>query len=160
MYLMVRRLYFRSHELLRRRLPTIYGIVFGYRKAVKYMVSGGAATLANLAVLFVLAEYLGVHYLIASVIAFSSSIAVSFIMQKFWTFGDASTDGIHVQFFWYLAVVLSNLALNTALVYVLVEWLSVWYLLAQLVAGAVIAVISFFLYHNFVFRVPGRDGNL
>ncbi|MDP3957998.1 MAG: GtrA family protein [bacterium] len=149
---MFKHFYYRSHELVRLHLPAFYELFFTYRKAVKYVISGGAATLANLLVLYTLAEYARLYYLIASVIAFIVSIAVSFSMQKFWTFRDKTTEGVHIQFFWYLLVVLGNLALNTLLVYALVEWLSVWYVLSQFLAGVVIAVIGFFAYRNFVFR--------
>ena len=73
-------------------------------------------------------------------------------MQKFWAFEDSSKDDVQAQFILYSLVVLANLALNTFLVYALVQWLSIWYLLAQLLGGIVIAVVGFFAYRNLVFK--------
>ena len=92
------------------------------------------------------------YYLYASILAFAVSIAVSFTMQKFWTFRDKPLHDMHTQFARYLVVILSNLLLNTALVYFLVEHAGVWYLFAQILATAIIAVVGYFGYRYFVFR--------
>lgn len=149
---MFRKFYYGFHNYLRGRAPRLYEIIYRKKSAAKYIFSGGMATITNLLILYVLVEFLGVHYLIASTAAFVVSIAVSFTMQKFWTFEDSSKDNIHAQFAFYLAVVLFNLALNTFLVYASVEWLHIWYFMAQFIAGAIIALISFFAYRNMVFK--------
>jgi len=139
------------------RLKELYGALealFGVRafKIIRYLTSGAMAAASNLAALFVLVQFGHVHYLKASVLAFAMSVVVSFTMQKFWTFHDNPVYDMHAQFARYLVVILLNLALNTALVYLLVEKAQVWYLAAQFVATVVIAVIGYFAYRYFVFR--------
>lgn len=121
-------------------------------KLIRYLTSGGMAMLTNLGSLFVLVNYFGLHYLSSSVIAFVISITVSFSMQKFWTFQDHPIQDIRAQFTRYLAVILTNLTLNTAIVYVLAEKFAIWYLLAQLIAGIVIAFTGYFAYKHLVFK--------
>lgn len=121
-------------------------------KLVRYLTSGAAAAASNLVALFLLVQFGHVHYLKASVLAFVISVAVSFTMQKFWTFHDNPVHDVHAQFARYLVVILANLALNTALVYLLVEKAHVWYLAAQFVATVVIAATGYFAYRHFVFR--------
>jgi len=137
---------------MEKQVPNIYGVMFRYKNPVKYIFSGGMATATNLLILYLLTEYVHLYYLASSVVAFISSVVVSFTMQKFWTFDNQSTENLHKQFSLYFFVVILNLALNTFLVYALVEWFLVWYLLAQFIAGAVIAVASFFVYRNFIFK--------
>lgn len=120
-------------------------------KVVRYILSGGAAALTNLSSFFILVHLLSVHYLIASVLAFSAGIVASFTLHKFWTFNDQEVRRIHFQLASYLGVTFGNLALNTLLVYLFVTWLGFWYLLAQILAGALIAVSSYFIYRGFVF---------
>lgn len=121
-------------------------------KLVRYLISGGTAAASNLAALFFLVQFGHVHYLKASVLAFAMSVVVSFTMQKFWTFHDRPVHDVHAQFARYLVVILANLALNTALVYLLVEMAGVWYLAAQFMATIVIAVTGYVGYRRFVFR--------
>ncbi len=121
-------------------------------KIVRYLISGGIATVSNLAILFLLVHFGHIHYLQASILAFAASVAVSFTLQKFWTFQDAPMHDMHTQFARYLAVVLANLALNTLLIYLLVELGELWYLAAQALASVVVAIVGYFGYRHFVFR--------
>jgi len=144
--------YYHLHAYARIHSPRVYDFVFQRKKIAKYLFSGGMATATNLLVLYVLTNFFGVYYLLSSIFAFIVSIGVSFNMQKFWAFEDSSKDDVQAQFILYSLVVLANLALNTVLVYALVQWLSIWYLLAQLLGGIVIAVVGFFAYRNVVFK--------
>lgn len=125
---------------------------------VRYLISGGTAAVSNLGFLFLLVHFVHMHYLYASVIAFIMSIAVSFTMQKFWTFQDMPLHDVHVQFSRYLVVLLVNLTLNTLLMYFFVEKIGLWYLYAQILATAVVAIVGYFGYKYFVFR--GRPTTL
>lgn len=121
-------------------------------KLVRYLISGGTAALVNWGTLFLLVHIGTMYYLYASILAFIVSIGVSFILQKFWTFQDNLVHDIHAQFSRYLVIIFLGLALNTALVYLLVEKANVWYLLAQVIATVIIAITNFFCYKHFVFR--------
>lgn len=59
---------------------------------------------------------------------------------------------MHTQFARYLVIILLNLLLNTTLVYFFVEHVGVWYLFAQMLATAVIAITGYVGYRYFVFR--------
>jgi len=125
---------------------------------VRYLISGGTAAASNLGFLFLLVHFVHVHYLYASVIAFIMSVGVSFAMQKFWTFQDTLLHDVHIQFSRYLVVLLVNLTLNTLLMYLFVEKMGLWYLSAQILATAIVAIVGYFGYKYFVFR--GRPTTL
>lgn len=118
---------------------------------LRYLISGGTAAVTNVGILFLLVQFGNIHYLLSSIIAYLLAIVVSFTLQKFWTFQDRPTHDIQSQFFRYVTVVLANLALNTGLMYVLVTHFSIWYIFAQIMAIAVIAVTGYFGYKYFVF---------
>jgi putative flippase GtrA len=124
---------------------------------IRYVISGGTAGVTNLIVLFLLVQYGNIHYLTASVLAYTSGIVVSFTLQKFWTFQDRPTHDVHAQFMRYITIVLANLALNTALMYLLVTHLDVWYLFAQMMAIIVIAITGYLGYKHFVFVARQTD---
>ena len=77
---------------------------------------------------------------------------ISFTLQKFWTFRDDRTTDMHIQVGKYFLVALVNLALNTALMYVLVDRFGIWYILSQIIIGLSIAVGSYFVYKKIIFR--------
>ena len=120
-------------------------------RIVKFLISGAAGVSVNLAVFHALYTA-SVPYLVGSAAGVLTSLAVSFLLQKYWTFADRTSGQVHTQFMLYVALGLCNLALNIGIVYVLIGKLGVFYLLAQAISAALIALNSFFMYHAFIFK--------
>lgn len=148
-------------ERMKASAPWAHGFFWPRRRALKYLVSGGTAAALNLLLLYFFTDMLGVWYVISAALAFSLAFVVSFICQKFWTFEDHSTEAVHGQAAGYLLVALINLCINTFLIYCLVEFFSINYLIAQIIAGVAIACESFFVYRKFIFskKVSGTVNN-
>ncbi len=122
-----------------------------YLKVLRYIVSGGTAALVNLATLYTLTEWFSWWYLHSSIVAFAVALLVSFTLQKFWTFRDRAPGRTHRQFFLYVLVIITNLGLNTLILYTLVDFIQLPYLAGQVVAGGLLAIGSFFVYRRFIF---------
>jgi putative flippase GtrA len=129
-------------------------IILGHFQIVRYIISGGTAAFVNILFLYIFTDIFGWWYLMSAVVAFLFGFAVSFGMQKFWTFRDHSTDNVHVQASIYLIVCIANLLWNTFLMYMFVDIFGMWYILAQIFAGGIVALSSFFIYRKFVFKKP------
>ncbi len=123
-----------------------------YKKVIKYVIAGGVATFVNLGALFVCVEYFRLWYLISAVISFVCGLVTSYILQKFWTFKDGKTKNMHIQFAGFTIFALGILALNTALMYLFVDVLKIWYLLAQAFAALLIAFINFNFFNRIIFK--------
>jgi putative flippase GtrA len=121
------------------------------RQGLAFIVSGGTATLINIAVLYALTEYGGFHYIVSAVVAFGVAFCFSFSLQKFWTFRNRRIDVLHVQAPLYLFVSLLGLLLNTGLLFVCVEVLHFWYVGAEILVAGLVAIVTFFAYKKFVF---------
>lgn len=127
------------------RLPAI-------ARVARYLVAGGSAAAINLGLLYVLTEYAHLWYLLSSFIAVSAAVVASFVLQKFWAFQDSRLDRIRVQLPQHAFLSIVNIALNAVLLYVLVEWVHVWYMAAQFVTSALLAVLNYFVYRTYIFR--------
>ena len=123
-----------------------------YAQVFRFLLSGGTALGTDLVLLYLFTDIFGIWYLISAVAAFILAFGVSFTLQKYWTFGDHSREGLHMQIGAYFLVAIINLTLNTLLVYIFVEWISLYYILAQILASALIAIESFFIYQSFIFQ--------
>jgi dolichol-phosphate mannosyltransferase len=135
-----------------QRAPTLYSLVVRYQTVVRYVISGGTAAVVDLGLLFIFTDVFHIWYLLSAVIAFLFAFFTSFFMQKFWTFQDSATERIHQQIALYFIVAIANLILNTALMYVFVEFIRLHYMLSQVVVALLIACGSFFVYRNFIFK--------
>jgi putative flippase GtrA len=117
----------------------------------RFGVSGGLAAVVNFGALYIFTEFFHIWYLASSIISAALGTVVSFGMQKFWTFNNARMDSMHIQFSRYVLLTLVNLAVNTFLLYVLVEYAHLWYILAQFLTSGVLACVNFFVYRRYVF---------
>src|SRR3989344_9133618 len=132
-------------------MPESSGIPESLKRIIRFLISGGLATGVNLFALYILIHVIGMWYLTASIIAFFVGFIASFTLQKFWTFKDHRRDVMGKQLVAYLLIVLFNLGLNTGLVYMFVEYVHFWPLIAQALASLIIAAEGFFAYKIFVF---------
>ena len=120
-------------------------------KFVRYVISGGLATLTSLVVAYILTDVLQLWYVISTALGFCIALSISFVLQKFWTFRRTEMERVHVEATQFAMVAIGGLLFNTLFVYVLVEYVHLHYLLAQICSGALIAVANFFCY-RFIFR--------
>lgn len=126
---------------------------------IRYIVSGGTAASVNFGLLFLLVEVFGVHYLLASAIAISAAIIVSFTMHKFFTFREHTLQRIPHQFIRYLILLGCTLAVDTALMWLLVDGLGAHYFVAQILVSGTLALGNFFIYRFFVFHASAPQSD-
>jgi glycosyltransferase involved in cell wall biosynthesis/putative flippase GtrA len=128
------------------------GSIFRKNILLRYLVAGLSGAGVNISLVFIFTHYFKVIYIYSSGLAFLLSIAISFALQKFWTFGERSFARVHRQFARYMLMALLGLLVNTISMYVLVEILLIWYILAQVITNAFIAVFNFITYRFFIFH--------
>lgn len=123
-----------------------------YVKIGRYIISGGTAAGVDIGLLFVFTYIFGIWYLLSAILAFMVAFCVSFVLQKFWTFDDHDTDRWKNQAVGYFFITGANLGVNTLLMYVFVDIFGIQYIVAQFIAGALVACESYFLYQRFIFK--------
>lgn len=126
--------------------------IFKKNILARYLVAGITGAGTQIGLLYILTDVLGFWYLYSSIISFVIAIVISFILQKLWTFGDKKVRTAHHQFGKYLVVAVCGICINTAFMYILVDIVHIWYILAQIITGAVIAIFNFLMYKFFVFK--------
>lgn len=119
---------------------------------VKFVISGGCAAFTQLALLWFFTEKFHIWYEFSLLLAFIFAFFVSFLLQKFWTFQDKSTERVHHQALTYFGVLLINLALNAVLLYLFVEKMHVWYVFAQVIIEVLLAALSYLTYKFLIFK--------
>ncbi len=128
-------------------------VVIHHQQVLKFLISGGTATLVNLITLHTLISSFGVFYLTASAVSFVFAFLVSFSLQKFWTFEKKNLNVVHRELVLALTVALTNLGINTFLMYFFVEYVQLHYIPAQLCTSALIACETYVLYQKLIFAV-------
>jgi len=114
-------------------------------QVIRFLMVGGSAAAVHVTSLFVLTEFANIWYLYSSMFAFIAAFSFNFLAQKYWVFGSDDHGRIPIQLPLHLGMALMNLGINIGLLYALVEFAGIWYVLAQLIASALIATLSFVL---------------
>jgi putative flippase GtrA len=117
-------------------------------RIAKFAVVGVANTIVTFASYAVLIA-LGVTYLVAGPIAWTLGVLHGYTWNRIWTFGRASHR--YSLMGRYFAVGAIGLALNTALLLLVVEVLDVQRLLAELIALPLVVLTTFLLNRYWVF---------
>ncbi|MDJ0832861.1 MAG: GtrA family protein [Gammaproteobacteria bacterium] len=109
---------------------------------MKFSVVGVVNTLIHYALFYLLYSVFGVYHLLASTIGFIAAVINSFFFNKYWTFNSKSPN-LGQQFVRFFIVSLLGLLINLMTMALLVEWLLIDPLLAQLAAIGLTLLVNF-----------------
>lgn len=118
---------------------------------LRFGVSGLLAAASLFATLYVLTDLLKLWYVASAAVAWILSMAVSFALQRGWTFRSRGRDGARTQLVAFIALGLFNAAANAGLMYLLVDRAHLNYLAAQLLLAVLIAVWNFVIMRYAIF---------
>lgn len=111
----------------------------GFMQFIKFNLVGIVNTLVDFSVFTVL-TFFGMYYMAAQVISYSCGVVNSFIMNKYWTFGDKSTPHGY-EVFKFIAVNGVSLAVSLSILYPLKPILGV--ISAKVIATLFSMMINF-----------------
>jgi putative flippase GtrA len=105
----------------------------------------------NLAI-FALTIAAGAGYALAAMLANVSGLALSYVLNRLWTFRAAPPQRIHHQLARYVVTFASAVGLGVAILVLLVETFAVPEVLAQAIAIVIVAPLSYLVQRSWVFR--------
>lgn len=109
----------------------------------RFVVVGGLAFLVDYSVLWALVDLLEVNYLFASTLSFAVSVVFNYVLSTFWVF-DCAKDGNKVgNFIVFVVMSVIGLLLNLAIMWLTVDVLEIYYLVAKVVSTAIVMVYNF-----------------
>ena len=118
---------------------------------IRFCVVGGVNTLVDFGIFLLLYYKAGSPLLAAHGLAFAAAALNSYLMNKFWTFRETA-PAAPAQFARFLAVVVSGLAVSSAVVYGASFFIAAW--LAKVLAIGVTLIWNYTGSVLFVFRQP------
>ncbi len=120
-------------------------------RILRYIMAGCTGITINIGIYTLLLTF-GFWYVTAATIAFSIATIVSFLLQKYWTFGNRQHGKkVTIQFGLHVTVVVFNIIANSFFVFVFVDTLAVNKILSEALSSFIIAIWSYFAY-KFIFH--------
>lgn len=135
---------------------------FDIKGFIKFGIVGFSGTSLDFIILNVLVIFLSLNVYLAASISFVIAVTNNFLLNKFWTFNAVKQkDSGKKQFIKYFIVSIIALAMNLGLMYLFIEFFSLWYNWAKLLATAIILFWNFFANKYWTFKSePVNSGDL
>ncbi len=117
---------------------------------LKYSLVGFSGVLVDVGILAFLVEIVKTNVLIGNVFSFFLATLNNYTWNRLWTFRSKELKVLR-QYFKFVLVSLGGILISTALLYVLIYQLHLWYLAAKLLTIVMIGLWNFLLNKNWTF---------
>ncbi len=122
---------------------------------VRFGVVGVIAFVVDYAVLLLLTEIVGIHYLVSSAVAFVVSVAVNYALSVAFVFETDKSRSKGQGFVLFAVMSVGGLGINQLMMWLLSDGLFIPYQLSKLLATAVVMVYNFITRKRFLERKEG-----
>ena len=120
---------------------------------IKFGLVGGLGTIVNLLILYFLTDIIGIHYLISAIFSIEVSVITNFLLHDSWTFKERKVSlSKPSRFLKFHVVIALGLVTSYALLFLLTEFLNLYYILSAFIGILAGFLINFLFSSNFVWR--------
>ena len=110
---------------------------------MRFAVVGGSAFAIDYGVMIFLTELFGVDYLISCGISFTVSVIYNYILSVKWVFDVGESENKRKEFVLFLFMSIIGLGLNQLLMWMLVEKIKIYYMIAKIMVTVLVMVYNF-----------------
>ncbi|WP_343250902.1 GtrA family protein [Diplocloster hominis] len=114
-----------------------------FAQLVRFGIVGVIAFVIDYVIMIALTELVGINYLISSGISFTISVVVNYILSITMVFQLKKDANKTKEFIIFVILSVIGLGLNQLLMYVQVDLLSIYYMIAKIIATGIVMVYNF-----------------
>jgi len=118
---------------------------------VKYGFVGGCAYIVDFGTLFVLTEYIKIHYLISAAIAFSLGLITNYTLSIIWVFSKRTLENKQKEFIIFAVIGLFGLGFNELFIWFFTEITNFYYLISKVFSTVFVFFWNFFARKKILF---------
>ena len=112
------------------------------KELFKFLIAGGSCFIIELIILYSLTEFIGFNYLTSSAIAFTIAVIINYIMCVRWVFETNKKQTLTMKLI-FITTSIAGLGINQLCMWLFVEFLDVYYMLAKIFATAIVTIWNF-----------------
>ena len=110
----------------------------------RFVLVGGACFILDYGLLYILTEYGGLYYLFSAGISFTVSVLVNYWLCLVCVFRGANAQTRRMKMLFFGSSI-AGLRLNQLLMWMLVDLIGIYYMIAKLIAAAIVMVWNYIL---------------
>ena len=109
----------------------------------KFGIVGGIATVIDFVFLYIFREFCHFPVLVSNTLSFCISVIYNYTASVKWVFDVNKEKDAKKQFIIFIVFSVIGLLLNNAIMWVTVDFLSIYYMLAKIIATVIVMVFNF-----------------
>ena len=113
--------------------------------------------LVDAGILFVFTEFVGVHYLVSTVIAAMISGTVNYFLSISPNMFGTSSNNKYLEFLLFTLIGVGSLAINLSVMWLFTDCLHLYYMISKVISIAAVFLWTFFLRRALFLRGEHRD---
>lgn len=117
------------------------------KKILSFGVVGIIATMIDFLALFILKSGLNVNVYLATVIAFTVSLVFNYVASMKYVFKAKEGLSIFKQTIIFIITAVLGMGINQIMMYLCIEFLNIYYMLAKLLATCIVMIFNFVSRH-------------
>ena len=110
----------------------------------RFVLVGGACFILGYGLLYILTEYGGLYYLLSAGISFTVSVLINYWLCLVCVFRGANAQTRRMKMLFFGSSI-AGLGLNQLLMWMLVDLIGIYYMIAKLIAAAIVMVWNYIL---------------
>lgn len=110
---------------------------------IKFGFVGGSAFLIDAGLLFLLTDFLEIHYLISGTVSFSVSVIYNYILSIFWVFDTNKSNRNVQEFIVFIVLSVIGFGINQIFMYLFVDLLTIYYMISKIITTVIVMVYNF-----------------
>lgn len=112
---------------------------------IRYTFVGGFAFIVDFGTLFLLTEYLNLHYLVSAAIAFILGLVTNYFLSIGWVFTRHSVSDKRIEFIVFTLIGLAGLGLNELFLWLFTDLAGMYYLISKILTAVLVYLWNFFV---------------
>ena len=109
----------------------------------KFTIVGGIATVIDFGFLYIFREFCHLPVLVSNTLSFCISVIYNYTASVKWVFDVNKEKDAKKQFIIFIVFSVIGLLLNNAIMWLTVDFLSIYYMLAKVVATVIVMIFNF-----------------
>lgn len=122
------------------------------RQLLRYAVVGGIAFIVDYGSLWLLTEFVGMHYLVSAAIAFILGLTCNYLISTAWVFGESKVKSRWLEFAAFAIIGVIGLGFNELIIYVSTGICGFHYMLSKIASTLLVFFWNFFARRFLLFK--------
>lgn len=111
---------------------------------LRYTFVGGTAFIVDFGLLYVLTEYLNLHYLYSATLSFIAGVIVNYFLSKIWVFQKGKVSNRWIEFLIFALIGIIGLGFNNLFLWIFTDKLHIYYMISKILTTLIVYLWNFF----------------